>query len=96
MPTKTWKQDERDASVYFGGHGRTPLSGGNSKHTRADVIHDALFIECKRRKKQAIWTLYEETAKLAELENKTPVLWLKQTGKQGALIVVHCDDLCKL
>jgi len=46
MPDKAWKKRERDVAVYFNGM-RTPLSGGNGKVTRADVIHDTLFIECK-------------------------------------------------
>ena len=44
----TWKQRERDVAEFFHGQ-RNPLSGGNSKHTRADVIHDRLYIECKLR-----------------------------------------------
>ena len=48
MPDKAWKKRERDVAQYFNGT-RTPLSGGNGKVTRADVIHDDLFIECKLR-----------------------------------------------
>ena len=46
MPDKAWKKRERDVANYFNGK-RTPLSGGSSKVTRADVIHDKLFVECK-------------------------------------------------
>ena len=46
MPDKAWKKRERDVANYFNGE-RTPLSGGNGKVTRADVIHEDLFIECK-------------------------------------------------
>ena len=49
MADKAWKQRERQVAAYFGGQ-RTPLSGGNGKITRADVIHDKLFIECKLRR----------------------------------------------
>ena len=45
MPDKAWKKRERDVANYFNGK-RTPLSGGNGKVTRADVIHDDLFIDC--------------------------------------------------
>ena len=55
---------------------RTPLSGGNSKITRSDVIHDELFIECKLKKKHAVISLWDETKKLAEKEGKTPVVAL--------------------
>ena len=43
MSDKAWKQRERKVADFFGGQ-RTPLSGGNGKITRADVIHDKLFI----------------------------------------------------
>ena len=42
---RTWKKRESDVAHFFQGQ-RTPLSGGNSKITRSDVIHDELFIEC--------------------------------------------------
>ena len=41
MPDKAWKKRERDVAQYFNGT-RTPLSGGNGKVTRADVIHDEI------------------------------------------------------
>ena len=47
---RTWKQRESNVANFFQGQ-RTPLSGGNSKITRSDVIHDELFIECKLKKK---------------------------------------------
>jgi hypothetical protein len=53
MGDKAWKQRERQVAAYFGGE-RTALSGGNGKITRADVIHDDLFIECKLRAKHSV------------------------------------------
>ncbi|PPR43842.1 MAG: hypothetical protein CFH21_00638, partial [Alphaproteobacteria bacterium MarineAlpha5_Bin11] len=50
---RTWKKRESDVASFFKGT-RTPLSGGNSKVTRADVIHDQLFIECKLKKKHTV------------------------------------------
>ena len=47
------------------------LSGGNGKVTRADVIHDDLFIECKLRAKHTVVSLWDDTAKLAKTEGKT-------------------------
>ena len=46
MTDKRWKAFERRVARAFGCE-RTPLSGGNSKHTRADVLHPTLYIECK-------------------------------------------------
>ena len=49
---RTWKKRESNVANFFQGQ-RTPLSGGNSKVTRSDVIHDDLFIECKLKKKHS-------------------------------------------
>ena len=65
MPDKAWKKRERDVAQYFNGT-RTPLSGGNGKVTRADVIHDDLFIECKLRAKHTVVSLWDDTAKIAK------------------------------
>lgn len=95
MSDKTWKQAERDVSAYFGGE-RTPLSGGNSKQTRADVIHDELFVEVKYRKKHAVIGLWDATHALAKKEQKIPVVCLRERGRPGFWIVVHSDDLCEV
>ena len=57
---RTWKQRESNVANFFHGE-RTPLSGGNSKITRSDVIHDELFIECKLKKKHAVISLWDAT-----------------------------------
>ena len=88
MPDKAWKKRERDVAGYFNGM-RTPLSGGNGKVTRADVIHDSLFIECKLRAKHTVVTLWDDTAKLAKLEGKTPVIALCEKNRPGFWVMVH-------
>ena len=95
MADKAWKQRERKVADSFGGT-RTPLSGGNGKVTRADVIHDDLFIECKLRAKHTAVTLWDDTKKLADLENKTPVICLCEKNRKGFWVMVHSDDLEKL
>lgn len=95
-PSKAWKALERRVSEFFGGSGRTPLSGINSKHTGADVIHPKLFIEVKQRACPAIWTLWEKTKAFAIKENKTPVVCVQKKNCSGFLVVVHCNDLTKL
>lgn len=87
-----WKGFEREVAEGFGTE-RTPLSGGNSKHTRSDTLHSLLFIECKKRKKMTIHSLYEKTKKLAKKENKIPVVVTKETGKHGYLITLDPRDL---
>lgn len=80
---------------FFGGV-RTPLSGGNGKITRADVIHESLFIECKLRAKHTAITLWDKTKEIADTENKTPVIALCEKNRKGFWIMVHSDDLYKL
>jgi len=94
-PTNTWKQRERQVAADFGTK-RTPLSGGNSGHTRSDTLHPTLFIEHKHRKAHAVVKLYDETAEMAASEGKVPVVTLSQHGRAGYLIVVapeHLDTL---
>lgn len=87
-----WKDFEREVANDFGTE-RTPLSGGNSKHTRADTLHSMLFIECKKRKNHALHKLFNETAKLAKREGKLPVVATRETGKRGYLLTMRPEDL---
>ena len=95
MPVKAWKKRASAVAGYFKGM-RTPLSGGNGKVTRADVIHDSLFIECKLRAKHAVVSLWDDTAKLAKLEGKTPVIALCEKNRPGFWVMVHSSDLGSL
>ena len=95
MPDKAWKKRERDVANYFNGK-RTPLSGGNGKVTRADVIHEDLFIECKLRAKHTAISLWDDTAKLAKEEGKTPVIALCEKNRPGFWVMVHSSDLEKI
>lgn len=72
MGDKAWKKRERNVAKYFNGE-RNALSGGNSKITRADVIHPRLFIECKLRKIHSVVKLWEDTNELAK--KKVRRLW---------------------
>ncbi len=95
MPNKAWKQRERDVADFFHGQ-RNPLSGRNSKHTAADVIHDRLFIECKLRGKHSAVSLWDEVKTLAEKEGKTPVVCLCEKNRPGFWILVKDEDFPKI
>ena len=95
MADKAWKKRERDVANYFNGQ-RTPLSGGNGKITRADVIHDDLFIECKLRAKHTVVTLWDDTAKLAKVENKIAVIALCEKYRPGFWLMENSSDLGKI
>lgn len=90
--TKTWKAIERKVASFFGSK-RTPLSGGNSGHSRSDSLHSILFIETKYRKVHSAVTLWRKTSVLAAKEKKIPVVALAEKGSRGFWIVVHSEDL---
>jgi len=89
---KVWKVKERMIAKYFGTV-RTPLSGFNSKHTGADIIHERLFVEHKHRKKHTLVSLWDSVKVLARKENKIPVVTVSQHGRKGFWLFIHSDDL---
>jgi len=91
----TWKRREREIAHFFGGE-RTPLSGGNSKHTRGDVIHDKLYVEVKYRAKHSAVQLWDDTHKKAIEESKIPVVCLCEKGREGFWILCHSEDFVKI
>lgn len=99
MTDAAWKRLEREVVPVLGTKRRTPLSGGNSGHTRADNIDDELFIECKYGSRIGVCKLFYETRDLARKEGddgKVPVLIHKERGRHGFLVTCHIDDLPKV
>jgi hypothetical protein len=92
MNQSNWKQRERQVAEYFGVR-RTPLSGMNSGHTGADIIHDLLFVEHKQRKRHAVISLWDKVKQLAHKENKIPVVTLSVKGRPGFWLLIHSSDL---
>lgn len=92
----TWKLFERNTARLFGAE-RTPLSGG-LKHfmTNSDSLHPRLYIECKLRQRFEVWKLFDQTIERATLENKIPLVALKQKGAEGSLLVLRPEDLVKI
>lgn len=95
MPDKSWKAFERRVAAYFDTQ-RNALSGGNSKITRSDTLHPALFIECKQRQQHSAVTLWNDTKALADAEQKMPVVALSEKGRPGFWLVLHSDHLAQL
>lgn len=94
--SSSWKSFERLVASFFGTK-RVPLSGSNSGHgTNSDSLHPKIYIECKVRHKFSLWSLFIDTEKKAKVENKVPVVAIKQKGEKGYLLVVRPDDLDKL
>jgi hypothetical protein len=94
MHRGSWKRRERQAAHLFGCH-RLIGSGasGEGDRSKSDSDHPRLYIETKHYARQAVRTLWRETALRALREKKTAVLVLYEKGKPGGLIVVHEDDL---
>ena len=90
--TKHWKATERRLAKVFKTK-RTPLSGGNSGHTRSDTLSPYFFLESKSSKKNAAWSLYLKTRPLARKENKPPAIIYHLDNHPGMLICIHSDDL---
>lgn len=97
MADKSWKRREREAAHLFGSH-RLIGSGmsGLGDRSKSDSDHPRLFIETKHYVRQAVRTLWRETAMKANKEKKAAVLVLYEKGKPGGLIVVHEDDLDRI
>ena len=91
----TWKAMERKCAKLLGGQ-RNPLSGGAGRHTRGDVIHPTLYVECKLRQSIAIWAWFDDTRKKAKVEHKTPILIIKEKSKKGELVVLDINDFVEL
>jgi hypothetical protein len=91
----TWKALERKVAKLLGGV-RNPLSGGAGRHTRGDVIHPTLYVECKLRQSLSIWSWFKDTAEKAKVEGKIPILVIKEKSKKGELVVLDIKDFVAL
>jgi hypothetical protein len=91
-PTQSWKDVERRIAKSWGTN-RTPLSGGNSGHTRSDTLHKDVYIEVKHRQEFSVVNLWEDTKKKADKEHKVPIVALHRKGSQNVLYLIEEDDL---
>ena len=92
MNRNTWKSGERRIAEMFGTR-RTPLSGGNSGHTRSDTLHSDLFIEVKHSKKYPKEVLVNKTFKEAKNEAKIPLLVFLKLNFPEPLVFCKLKDL---
>jgi hypothetical protein len=88
--THTWKDVEGRIAKALGTR-RTPLSGGNSAHTRSDTLHPRLFVEIKHGASVpgsyvGIVNLFLKVERLAISERKEPVLVLHEKGRHGGTL----------
>jgi len=95
MNRDTWKSFERFIATIFSSV-RNALSGGNSKMTRSDSLHPALFISCKytRHNNKMIRDLMVEEREKATKENKLAVIVIGEfDDRANSLVVIHLKDL---
>lgn len=95
MDTTTWKLGESRIAKRFNTN-RTPLSGGSSRHTRSDTLHEDLFIEVKHGKEFPQPSLWKETVKLAKKENKVPLCVFLKKHDPNPIIMCRLDDIEKI
>lgn len=96
----TWKKFESRVAKALGGT-RTPLSGGNSKHTRGDVIHNKFYVECKLSGDSDIMKLswqreWNDAKTRAKLEGKIPMFVHTRKGSSEPTIVMNFKDFVEL
>ena len=97
MTDHTWKQRERKNARWFGTE-REPGSGAHATdendNTESDSQHDVLFIESKHGKRQlSAVAVYRKAREQAKDEGKVPVVMLSSDHFQGALLLLHQNDL---
>jgi len=92
---RTWKSYEYRIAKLFGGT-RNPLSGMNSKHTAADMIHPSIFLECKMRARIPFMKTFTDTKKSAKKEGKMPIVVFKEKYLKTSIIMMDLDDFMKL
>jgi hypothetical protein len=95
MSDKTWKAVERRVARMFHGK-RNPLSGSNSGHTQADVIHNRLYIEVKHRAKIPFFRVFQETTTKAKQEGKIPIVVFHQKSSDKYIAMIDAEILADL
>lgn len=91
---RAWQKVEGRIAARFGAK-RSVGSGsmGRDDFSESDSTHPNLFIECKMREKHSAVSLYDDTAKKAKKEKKTPVVALAEKNRPGFWVLVHIDNL---
>lgn len=92
MHRNTWKGGERRIAKIFGTR-RTPLSGGNSGHTRSDTLSSELFIEVKHRKKYPLEKLWNKICKESKEEDKIPLAVFLKKNHPEPLVLCKLKDI---
>lgn len=82
MPEKAWKRAERATAHLLGGE-RTPLSGSNSRHTKADAIDVWEYVEHKHRKQDPAHEQLSKLTKAARRRDRWPAIVYELVNDDG-------------
>lgn len=92
---ETWQALERRVCKKFGGR-RTPLSGSGSQHgTSADCIKTKfpwMYFEVKLRARFLHHSIFKDVAKMAKIEDKTPILITHVKSEESELVTLRIED----
>lgn len=75
---------------------RTPLSGGNSRHTRSDTLHPKLYVEVKLAKDPPLWDEMLALRRRAARQDRRPLILLTHPDAGTRLALMDLDDLVEL
>lgn len=87
MSDKPWKRFERAVASALGCERRVGLGRGVD-----DLTFEPMHVDCKVRRRFAIWTLFREVQRKYGGDGKPVVLVIKEAGKHGALVVMDFRD----
>lgn len=92
MSDARFKRAERRVAGMLGTR-RTPLSGGNSRHTRSDTLHPDLFVEVKLAKSPPLWGEMLALRRRAARQGKRPLIVLTHPEQSLRLAILDLEDL---
>lgn len=92
MSDARFKRAERRVAGMLGTR-RTPLSGGNSRHTRSDTLHPDLYVEVKLAKNPPLWDEMLGLRRRAARQDRRPLIVLTHPDRSLRMAIVDLEDL---
>ena len=93
---KAWKQMERDIAKKFGTRRSGYEQSKKKKITSSDTFHPRLYIECKRRKRINLSSVWSQVTEGAKRERKIPLLVWKHPDMTHSLLICRMRDIKKI
>ena len=93
---ETWKNLEREVAEALGGKRNYGSGGIVQGGSRADVLHDKYWIECKYRSSFLHHSLFGVARSKAKKEGKIPIVVSRSKCHHDALVIIKLEDFKKL